>query len=83
MPSGLSGGNGAGQAWVQWIAAPGATSYIVQAGSAPGLSDVYYGDVGGGTFVSAAVQVGFTAYVRVVAVNACGHSAASSEIFLQ
>ena len=82
-PVGLFGSTAGGQASVQWMAAPGATSYLVQAGSAPGLSDVYYGNVGGVVSVSAPVAPGFTAYVRVVAVNGCGQSAPSSEIFLQ
>ena len=82
-PTGLSGSNSAGRASVSWMASQGAASYIVQAGSAPGLSDIYYGDVGAGTVVSATVQDGFMAYVRVVAVNGCGQSAASSEIYLR
>jgi len=82
-PVGLVGSTGGGQAAVQWIGAPDATSYLVQAGSAPGLSDVFYGNVGGVVSVSAQVQAGFSAYVRVVAVNGCGQSAPSAEIFLR
>lgn len=83
LPTAVAGSSAAGRASLTWLASPGATSYIVQAGSAPGVSDLFYGDIGGGTSVSAAVPPGFTAYVRVVAVNACGQSAASAEIFLQ
>ena len=82
-PTGLVGSTTGLLAAVQWMAAQGATSYLVQAGSAPGLSDVYYGNVGGAVSVSAQVQAGFSAYVRVVAVNGCGQSAPSAEIFLQ
>lgn len=82
-PIGLAGSTAGTQASVQWTAAHGATSYLVQAGSAPGLSDVYYGNVGAVVSVSAEVQPGFSAYVRVVAVNGCGQSAPSTEIFLQ
>ncbi len=82
-PTAISGSVVGDQATLAWAAAPGATSYIVQAGSAPGLSDVYYGDVGGSPIVSAVVAPGFSAYVRVVAVNVCGQSAASAEILLQ
>jgi hypothetical protein len=83
VPTAVVGSSAAGRAGLTWLAAVGATSYIVQAGSAPGVSDIFYGDVGGGTSISAAVPPGFTAYVRVVAVNGCGQSAASTEIFLQ
>jgi hypothetical protein len=82
-PVGLAGSIAGTQASVQWTAGQGATSYLVQAGSAPGLSDVYYGNVGAVVSVSAEVQPGFSAYVRVVAVNGCGQSAPSTEIFMQ
>ena len=82
-PATVTGANSAGQATVRWAPSPGATSYLVQAGSTPGTSDIFYGNVGASTIASAAVHPGFTAYVRVVAVNGCGQSAASTEIFLQ
>jgi hypothetical protein len=72
-----------GVASVNWDDAPGATSYLVQAGTAPGLSNLFHGNVGTSTSVSAPVPPGFTAHVRVVAVNACGQSVASTEIFVQ
>jgi hypothetical protein len=72
-----------GVATANWDDAPGATSYLVQAGTAPGLSNLFHGNVGASTSVSAPVPAGFTAYVRVVAVNACGQSVASTEIFVQ
>jgi len=68
---------------VSWQPVPGATSYIIAAGSAPGFSDVYYGDVGNTVAVTAPVSAGFTAYVRVIAVNACGQSVASSDVYMQ
>jgi hypothetical protein len=82
-PLGVSASVAGGLATVNWGAASGASTYLVQAGSAPGLSDVYYGNVGAATRVSAPVQAGFRAFVRVVAVNACGQSAASSEVLVQ
>jgi len=82
-PTGINGSVVGGTAWLGWQPAGGATSYLVQAGTAPGLSDVYYGDVGGSPAVSAGVSAGFSAYVRVVAVNACGQSGASTEILLR
>jgi hypothetical protein len=72
-----------GNATVSWQPVAGATSYVIAAGSAPGLSDVYYGNVGNAVAVAAPVSPGFTAYVRVIAVNACGQSAASSDVFMQ
>jgi hypothetical protein len=72
-----------GVATVNWDDADGATSYLVQAGTSPGLSDIFHGDVGSSTSVSAPVPPGFTAYVRVVSVNACGQSVTSAEIFVQ
>jgi len=82
-PLGVTGSVVNGVASVSWLAATGAESYLVQAGSASGLSDVYYGNVGAATLVSSPVQGGFHAFVRVVAVNGCGQSAASSEVFIQ
>jgi hypothetical protein len=66
----------AGAATVSWPAIPGAT-YIVSAGSTPGASDLYAAaNVGALTSVSASgLPAGFFAWVRVVAVNACGQSA--------
>ena len=66
-----------------WPPVGGATSYLVAAGSSPGLSDIFYGNVGNAGAVSAGVSPGFRAYVRVMAVNACGQSAASAEVFMQ
>ncbi|MGQ0732818.1 MAG: hypothetical protein ACT4QD_04080 [Acidobacteriota bacterium] len=81
--SGVTGSVAGGVATVQWTVVPGATSYVVQAGSLPGFSDLFDGDVGGVPLVSASVPPGFTAYVRVIAVNSCGQSAASNEILLR
>jgi hypothetical protein len=82
-PVDVSGLVAGGNATVRWTAAPGATSYIVQAGTAPGLSDIFHGNIGPSNLVAAEVGGGFSAYVRIVAVNACGTSAASEEILLQ
>jgi len=82
-PLGVSGFVANGVATVQWSPSSGASAYLVQAGSVSGLSDVYYGNVGAATLVSAPVPSGFSAFIRVVAVNACGQSAASSEVFIQ
>jgi glucose/arabinose dehydrogenase len=78
-PSGLAADVGGGYAEVFWDAAAGATSYVLEAGSAPGLSDVAViptptrilgGPVPPGTY-----------YVRVRAANeSCGLGDPSPEI---
>jgi hypothetical protein len=68
---------------VKWGAVSGATSYVLQAGSASGLSDLFNADVGAYTTVGSNVPPGFQAYVRVIAVNACGRSAASRELLVK
>jgi hypothetical protein len=83
-PTGLTGSVLNGQATVSWIASPAATSYVVQAGSAAGLADLYDRSVGAATVVSAnGLPSGFSAYVRVSAVNACGRSAPSALLLLR
>ena len=82
-PSGINGGVLAGIARVSWNTVPGATTYVVEAGSNSGTSSLFSGDVGSTLSVSAAVGSGFRAYVRVFAVNACGRSSPSPEIVVQ
>jgi predicted phage tail protein len=70
-----------GVATVGWAAVSNATSYVVRAGSQPGGADLFNGNVGNATTVSASgLPSAFSAYVRVYAVNACGTSSASPEI---
>jgi hypothetical protein len=57
---------------------PSALSFIVEAGSGPGLSNVFNGNVGNTTQLSAPAPPG-TYYVRVRGVNAFGTGAASIE----
>jgi hypothetical protein len=66
----------AGTATVSWPAVQGATSYIVSAGSTQGAANLYSPtNVGPNTTVSASgLPAGFSAWVRVIAVNACGQS---------
>jgi hypothetical protein len=72
---------GNGIATVSWQPVAGAASYVVRAGSQPGGSDIFDGNVGNTTAVSASgLPPTFRAFVRVYAVNACGVSAASPEI---
>jgi hypothetical protein len=55
--------------------------YILQAGSAPGASDVFNGSIGNVNSVSAMMLTG-TYYVRVLAASACGVSTPSNEAAL-
>jgi hypothetical protein len=79
--SGLVSG---GTAVVGWPAVPGATRYLLQAGRSPGGADlVPLTDLGAATGASAAdLPSGFTAWVRVYAVSACGQSP-PTDFFLQ
>jgi hypothetical protein len=78
-PSGLTGSVGpGGVASVSWSAVDGATSYLVEAGSAPGLANLAVIPVAG-LSVSGAVPPG-AYHVRVRAVTDCGTTPPSSEI---
>lgn len=64
-----------------WTDVPAGTSYWVEAGSSPGQSNLYSGDVGRRPTVSAVVATG-TYYVRVRTRSARGLSAPSNEVVL-
>jgi hypothetical protein len=73
-----------GTATAAWTAANGATSYVLQGGTAPGLTDLFSDDLGNRTVASArGLPPGFRAYVRVIAVNACGQSRPSPDLLIQ
>lgn len=65
--------------WVRGLGAP--TSFILEAGSAPGKADQSRIDLAGTatTYTATGVKPG-TYYARVLAVSACGTSPASNEI---
>jgi hypothetical protein len=65
--------------WQPPAAGGAPASYRVDAGSAPGMSDVASLAVAG-TSLRATVSTGFSAFVRVYAENAAGTSAASNEV---
>jgi Fibronectin type III domain len=69
-------------AWTPAPAGCAATSYVVQAGSAPGLSNIAVINVANATTLSATAPPG-TYYVRVIALNAAGGSPVSVEIVLR
>jgi hypothetical protein len=64
---------------VTWNSLPGATAFVLEAGLSAGSSNVFVGNVGLSTTLTATAPSG-TYYVRVRAVSACGTSAPSSEI---
>ncbi|MCX6553298.1 MAG: D-Ala-D-Ala carboxypeptidase family metallohydrolase, partial [Acidobacteria bacterium] len=89
VPPGAPGGftltqNSGGNVAFRWTAAAGGpTTYVLEAGSAPGLANLANVDLGGTgtTFATSGVGAG-TYYVRVRARNACGLGAASNELVL-
>jgi hypothetical protein len=83
-PRNLAGTVSSGLVTLAWTPAPtgcAATGYAVQAGSAPGLSNIAVINVGNVTTLSATAPPG-TYYVRVIALNAAGGSQPSAEIAL-
>ena len=80
----VSGSVVGGTAAVAWAAVPGATSYLLSAGSFPGASNLYpLTNIGESTVASASgLPAGFAAWVRVIAVNSCGQSA-PADVFVQ
>jgi len=68
---------------LRWTGVPGATSYFVEAGSAPGLQDLASADLGSPatTLIATGVRRG-TYYVRMRAVSDCDTSAPSNEIIV-
>ena len=64
-----------------WTAAASATSFHLEAGSAPGLSDLFNGDIGRppGNRLTVTAAPGVY-YVRLRARNACGLSSASADV---
>jgi hypothetical protein len=73
--------NSGGTVTLGWIAAPGSpTSYVLEAGSAPGMANLASTDVGATTSFTATGVVAGTYFVRVRGRNACGIGAVSIEI---
>lgn len=54
--------------------------YVLQAGSGPGLSNLFVGDLGSTLTLPAPGVPHGVYYVRVIAKNACGSSGVSNEI---
>ena len=62
-----------------WAAAAGAQDYVIEVGSAPGLSNMLVAPLGATTTLTAMAPPG-RYYARIRARNACGSGAASNEI---
>ncbi len=57
----------------------GSTSYVLEAGSSPGLSNLFNGNIGPSTSISGAVPSALY-FLRVRGTNACGTGLASTEL---
>lgn len=79
-PTGMTGIASGSQVTLAWNASAGATGYIVQAGSASGLSNLATIAVAGNGLSTPAPNG--TYFVRVLAQNACGTSASSNEVIV-
>jgi hypothetical protein len=67
---------------VHWSSVAGATSYVLEAGSSPGLTDVAQVGVAGTSLGPATVQFGRAYYLRVRALSAAGVGPPSAEYVL-
>jgi peptidyl-Asp metalloendopeptidase len=75
--------NSGGTVSFAWTAAPGATTYVIEAGSAPGLSNLASADLGSASTSATFNGIGAgTYYVRLRARNTCGTSGVSNEATL-
>jgi hypothetical protein len=84
-PGNLSGTvSASGTVVFTWTAASGTpTSYVIEAGSASGLSNLANSDLGGTALTFTATNVGAgTYYIRIRAKNACGLGGPSNELRL-
>jgi hypothetical protein len=83
-PTTLTGRIIGGTVTLEWSPSASATGYILQAGTAANRSDLYNNQVGNRTSLSASgLPLGFEAFVRVIATNACGNSAPTPTLFVQ
>jgi hypothetical protein len=64
---------------VSWTGSAGATSYILEVGTASGAANAFSGDIGGLTSMTVPNVALGTYYFRVRAKNGCGESGASNE----
>jgi hypothetical protein len=83
-PSGLQSSVNGSTVTLAWGAASGGpTSYLLEAGSFPGGTDLQVSQTGNAATTLVAANVGAgTYFVRIRASNACGTGAASNEVVL-
>ena len=82
-PSGLTSSVAGSTISLGWSASSGSPqSYVLEAGSSPGLADLARLDLGQPATAFTANAASGTYYVRVRATNACGTSNPSNEILL-
>lgn len=80
----VSGGVVGGTGTASWPAVAGATRYVVSAGASPGGTQYLAPTNVTGTSVSASgLPAGFQAWVRVVAVNACGQAGPPTDFLVR
>lgn len=79
-PTGLTQSVSGTTITLSWTGSTGATSYVIQAGSASGRSDLSNSNTGGAATSLSVTAPSGTYYVRVLAQNACGASGASNEV---
>ena len=81
----VSGGIVGGIGSVSWPAVAGATAYVLAAGTTQGGTQILGPtNIGATTSVSASgLPAGFQAWIRVIAVNACGQPGAPTDFLLQ
>jgi hypothetical protein len=79
-PSGLALSAGRQMLTLAWTAGDGAASYVVEMGSAPGVSDVATIDTGNALTTWTGRLLPGARFVRVRAQNACGQSEPSNEV---
>ena len=78
-PSDLGQGVTGNQVTLRWTASAGATRYLIEAGSAPGLANLAQLTVGPTPTVTVAAPPGVY-FVRLRGLNGCGAGAASNEV---
>lgn len=65
---------------LSWAATPGAASYVLEAGSAPGLADLVSSDIGPAHALNAPGVPSGTYHVRVRGRNVCGTGVPSADV---
>jgi glucose/arabinose dehydrogenase len=63
---------------LSWHPSPSADSYVLEAGASPGAANLFSGNIGPTTSITAAAPAGVY-FTRIRAVNACGMSTPSNE----